>query len=210
MGHIYCLFNTVNGKRYIGQTSRSVSRRLHEHIRYTDFIINKAIKKYGVENFSYQTWEVPNEQLNMTEMSIIKQFNTKIPNGYNMTDGGLGGGGWQHSEEAKNKMSDRCKGNKNHFYGKKHTEENKIKMSKSSCHRKLSEDNKIKMRIGKIIAGEIKPIILIHPDGAEEKFGCMKDACIKYNLERHSLRKVCIGEFKQYKGFKARYIEENK
>jgi group I intron endonuclease len=91
MGHIYSLTNTTNGKRYIGQTSRSFLKRVNEHIKWSDNLINKAIKKYGVKNFSYQTWEVSDEQLDSAEISIIKQLNTMAPNGYNLTEGGEGG-----------------------------------------------------------------------------------------------------------------------
>lgn len=46
---------------------------------------------------------MPVEELDDRECESIEWFGSKVPNGYNMTSGGTGGGG-PHSEEAKQKM----------------------------------------------------------------------------------------------------------
>jgi hypothetical protein len=48
-------------------------------------------------------------------------------------------------------------------------------------------------------------IILTHPCGMEEFFPCIKDACVKYNLQNSNLQRVVHGERVQHKGFKARF-----
>ncbi|MDA2921718.1 NUMOD3 domain-containing DNA-binding protein [Patescibacteria group bacterium AH-259-L07] len=53
--------------------------------------------------------------------------------------------GSKHSEEIKRKISNSLKGNKNPFWGKHHTEESKIKMSKAHTGKKLSEEHRINM-----------------------------------------------------------------
>lgn len=52
----------------------------------------RAIQKYGwEEGFSHEYWEVPTEEaMKQCEKDMIAFFNTKSPNGYNLTTGGDG------------------------------------------------------------------------------------------------------------------------
>ena len=53
-GFIYIIKNTINKKVYIGQTKVSVDIKWKEHLRhayYGDQLINRAMRKYGVNNF---------------------------------------------------------------------------------------------------------------------------------------------------------------
>lgn len=85
---IYCITNIINGKKYIGQ-SNNVKRRFNEHIKgNADTIIHNAIKKYGEENFKIETLETNITNYNEREQYWIKELNTLVPNGYNMTEGG--------------------------------------------------------------------------------------------------------------------------
>ena len=77
MGYIYCITNLINGKKYIGQTVRSIQDRFkdHSHQAYRpendSRPICRAIRKYGIENFSIeQIEEVENDLLNEREKSI--------------------------------------------------------------------------------------------------------------------------------------------
>lgn len=88
-GVIYKITNKRNGKPYIGQTTRSVEQRFKEHAK-SNYLIGKAIRKYGKENFTIEIieeCETP-EQLNEREKFWIAFFNCMSPNGYNLTDGG--------------------------------------------------------------------------------------------------------------------------
>ena len=49
---IYKITNLINGKVYIGQTTRTLEERMNEHYRKSDIVVDKAIQKYGRENFS--------------------------------------------------------------------------------------------------------------------------------------------------------------
>lgn len=100
-GFIYCIVNEINGKQYIGQTNRTVGFRFQQHqyrstkAKYTQPIYN-AIKKYGIESFSVKelckleskTKAQLTELLNSQEIFFIDKYNSKVPNGYNILDGG--------------------------------------------------------------------------------------------------------------------------
>ena len=47
---IYKITNKKNGKMYIGQ-SNNIKRRFYEHCRNNEILIDKAIQKYGKEEF---------------------------------------------------------------------------------------------------------------------------------------------------------------
>lgn len=112
--YIYLITNTINGKQYIGQTTKNVEVRLSEHLRKSaknkGYAIHRAIAKYGWDNFKVDilTNCLTQEHLNAEELRLITKFNTQVPNGYNLTAGGDGGG--KHSEQTKKLMSEMRKG----------------------------------------------------------------------------------------------------
>jgi group I intron endonuclease len=113
---IYKATCKINGKSYIGQTIRSLRRRISEHLlavkNGSNYPLHNAIRKYGIENFS---WEIIcecllKEDLDNQEKHYIVLFNTRKQNGYNLTDGGEGPNGWVPTEETRRKMSIAKKG----------------------------------------------------------------------------------------------------
>lgn len=90
-GVIYLISNLVNGKKYVGQTTRTVEERFKEHAA-ADSAIGKAIQKYGVENFRYGVIVTcySKEELDAQEIHYIAALKSKVPTGYNLTDGGDG------------------------------------------------------------------------------------------------------------------------
>lgn len=84
---IYKIENLINGKIYIGQSTH-IETRWQEHCRASaQSLIAKAIRKYGKENFSFQIVEETSNitELDALEVKYIRQYNSLIPNGYNIT-----------------------------------------------------------------------------------------------------------------------------
>lgn len=93
-GRIYIIRNKVNDKVYVGQTTVSIKLRFQNHLsaakRGLDYIIGKAIRKYGKHNFYVELLEeCLVEELNEREKYWIEFFNsTDDKFGYNMSIGG--------------------------------------------------------------------------------------------------------------------------
>lgn len=92
-GFIYIIRNTINNKVYIGQTRTSVSQRWAEHLRharYGEQVINRAMKKYGVDKFYIETLEICDiKYLDEREIYYIDLYNsTDKSRGYNVSIGG--------------------------------------------------------------------------------------------------------------------------
>lgn len=93
-GRIYIIRNTVNSKVYVGQTTVSIKLRFQNHLSAArcgeDYVIGKAIRKYGEDKFYVKLLEECLEsELNEREIYWIKFFNsTNNKYGYNMSIGG--------------------------------------------------------------------------------------------------------------------------
>jgi len=90
---VYKITNLLNGKIYVGQTVRTLEKRLDQHKRRTETLVGKAIQKYGWENFSAEIIEECKTQteLNEREMFWIAKLDCISPKGYNLNEGGSGG-----------------------------------------------------------------------------------------------------------------------
>lgn len=92
-GFIYIIKNTVNSKVYIGQTKTSIEQRWKEHLRHAQYgeqVINRAMKKYGVDKFYIETLEICNLKiLDYREIYYIDLYDsTNKSKGYNVSIGG--------------------------------------------------------------------------------------------------------------------------
>lgn len=88
---IYKITNLVNGKIYIGQSIHP-NRRWIEHKQAAmngidDYPIHLAIRKYGKDNFIFEILEWTSDYDN-EEIKLIALYNSLIPNGYNIREGG--------------------------------------------------------------------------------------------------------------------------
>lgn len=203
---IYKITNKINNKIYIGQTVRALEERLSEHKRKRNPLISKALKKYGIENFSVEViYEASTiEELNEKEFEFIRKYNSINPNGYNQCEGGGNTVGYIHTDEAKKKMSkaksEMYLGENNPFYGKTHTDEAKKKMSEKRKGRKLTEEWK------KNISNSCTKKKVINIDTGEV-FNSVKEASEYYNLKDTHISRVCKGKRNKTGGFRWKYFE---
>lgn len=115
--------NVKTGKCYIGQTKNLDERwRRHKNGAKDCPVICNAIQKYGLDNFKFILILICfDSDLGEYEKHYIKYYNTLVPNGYNVSPGGEGGG---------------------NFIGKHHTEESKKLISEAATKRRQSENTK--------------------------------------------------------------------
>lgn len=150
---IWCIYihtNKINGKKYIGITSRKPEIRWgYNGYGYKDqpYFYN-AIQKYGWNNFQHEI--ILNgenfEYACKIEKCLIRHYKSNDRKyGYNLT---LGGDGKRLTEEQKRTLSEARKGENNPFHGRLHTKETKermrkVKQGEKSINAKLSEENVI-------------------------------------------------------------------
>lgn len=142
MGVIYVRPNLINGKKYVGQATNLKTRQnkwKSTSGHYAGKAIDAARKKYGIDNFGFEILkECDDKELDFWEKYYIKELNTKVPYGYNMTDGGEGMNGCPVSQETRKKLSECHK-------GKHRSEETKRKISEGHKGKKLSEETRKKL-----------------------------------------------------------------
>ena len=124
---VYCHTNIVNGKKYIGITSKNPPELRwgngEKYIGCNRFF--NAINKYGWDSFEHEILfeGLCEEDAKQKEIALIKEYRTTDDRfGYNITAGGSGSLGRPTSEETKKKIGDANR-------GRKCTEEQKKKMS---------------------------------------------------------------------------------
>jgi group I intron endonuclease len=108
--YIYKTTNLLNGKFYIGK--RVYRKRDENWYLGSGIYLNRAIKKYGKENFKKEIIEWCNNKSHLSEREIywISYFNaTNLKIGYNLS---LGGDGGNVGAEAYIKIGNKLRGKK--------------------------------------------------------------------------------------------------
>ena len=139
---IYKTTNKVNGKIYVGQHCTSAN----DGYFGSGILIQKAIKKYGKENFIRETLEHCTSA-NVDEREIFWIDNLSAinqENGYNIHLGGTGASSGENNHMYGNHM---FTGQNHPMYGKHHSEETKLKIKESTLGRTVSNETRNKMII---------------------------------------------------------------
>jgi len=140
---VYITTNTKNGKQYVGDHS---SNKLNDNYLGSGVYFQNALNEYGKENFKREILEyfdTKEEAFNAQE-KCIQQYNTSVPNGYNISPkGGVGTFGC-FSQETIKKMSESHKGKPSPNKGKNLSETHKKNISLNH-NKHLSDETKKKI-----------------------------------------------------------------
>lgn len=100
-GRVYLITNSVNGKRYVGQTTQALEARFRQHraLQAKCRALEAAIRKYGHDCFTIMELATARnqEELNELEARFVVELSTLSPRGYNLRQGG-GAKGAMHPE----------------------------------------------------------------------------------------------------------------
>lgn len=143
-----------NKKIYIGITYQQPEKRWNYGHGYDNTVVGNAIKKYGWKNVKHEILfeNLTKEEAEQKEIELIALYKSNQGEyGYNIANGGNHYG--KFSEEAKQKISEANKGEKNGMYGKPAW--NKGKPNSLETRKKISAANK-----GKTLSQEHKNKII--------------------------------------------------
>lgn len=138
---LYIITNTINNKSYVGYTAH-FEKRIKCHKNCSDNncpVFYKAIRKYGWDKFTIKILLESEDDILYLEPKYIKEYNTRVPFGYNVHSGGARG----DADAISKKLSGKT-GKQHHMYGKKHSPETIAKM-KSSSRPRWTEESRLKL-----------------------------------------------------------------
>jgi group I intron endonuclease len=151
-GLIYHIENILNGKIYVGQTTKSFEDKKKHYLKVskkggnTRRPIVRAFRKYGFDNFKFSILKICSDKKDLcdSEKFYISKLNSTHPNGYNVTPGGEFGDTISNNpnrEDIIKRIHINSKGRKQSEEtirkrilsrkGYRHSEETKIKLSKA-------------------------------------------------------------------------------
>jgi group I intron endonuclease len=232
MGYIYKIINKINNHCYIGQTIMNLEERWKQHKtkRSNCRYLKNAFQNYGIENFDFKLICICfDDDLNRFEIDYIKKYDSLVPNGYNLREGGDNGG--KHNNETKLKISKTLKGRTDIIRGKSqlgkyHTEEikNKIKNSLKCIKpnpeaiekmkitiRQYSKDKRdeINNRISNAKKGKIKTSKTVEQYDLDGNliytFLSITDAANSIKVARSSISRCCECKYTNVKGYVWKY-----
>lgn len=153
------MYTFPNGKKYVGKTKRSLSKRQRSFFSgyKSSPLLWAAIQKYGTDNIRQDILfegEMSDEYASRLEQICILLFKTNVNKfgkdyGYNLTDGGEGLTGWTPNAERHEQLVAQMHQFHEQRRGTHHSEESTRKMSeakKGKTH-PVSEETKRKISI---------------------------------------------------------------
>ena len=162
---VYITTNLINGKQYVGDHSTQIIK--DNYLGSGRPLFENAKKKYGKQNFKCQILEFFSTKLEAfnAQEKYIKEYNTLVPNGYNLSPKGGNQCSGGITEEGRKRISESKKGKKASIESRKKmsdakkgitlSEEHKRKISESEKGRIFSDDHKRKLSESK--KGEKNP-----------------------------------------------------
>lgn len=212
---VYMHVNKINNKIYVGQTCLEPERRWRNggygYKNCTYFW--KAIQKYGWDNFEHIIFasNLTQEEANKIERLLIALYDTNnIDKGYNLTAGGDAAFPSDYTRERISMNHADVSGSNNPFYGKKHTDETKEKISKANKNRFAGDKNPMYgvHRFGENAPGYQKGKEVVQLDidyNYIQEYITMTDTANKNGLHVASIHRCCAGTQQTCGGYRWRY-----
>lgn len=206
---VYMHTNKVNGKVYIGITSKDPHKRWgangNQYRERHQQVFYRAIQKYGWDNFKHEIIDenLTKEEAETIEINLIAQYKSncrkyKNPEfGYNQTDGGEGSTGYVYTDEQRKRKSEWAKERCN-------TDEWKKRISELMTGHKLSKEHIEKLR--KFMSKAVVQLDLHGKYIAE--YDSSRKAYQVTGIDESSIRKCCKGKFTNAGGFLWAYLSE--
>jgi group I intron endonuclease len=151
--YIYLIENVVNGNVYVGKTLYP-QKRWSDHKTSAGLVddyrtatpLYRAMRKYGLENFTFSIIDEHEDEryaLDILEPKWITYYKDLGKRLYNLTDGGDGLSGYNHTNETKEKISRANSGRApSPEVRKRISEKLKGNVLSEDARRKISEKNK--------------------------------------------------------------------
>lgn len=198
---IYKITNTINRKVYIGKSIDIEERWRQERYKQPNLHFANAVKKYGIENFSFEVLEeCSEEQLDDKEKFYIKEYNSTDENlGYNITSGGTGGA--MPPDVIKRSLATKEKRNSFVRYWKGKEIPNEIKEKISNSLKK--EKNNNYKKFGKNAANHREVVCL----ETGEIFGSVKQIAEKLDVSAQRIRNAILSN-EIFRGFHWKYLNK--
>ena len=196
----YKATNTTNGKFYIGSTT-NFERRKTEHLKCEEnYPFQNALRK-NPDSFEWEVWHDDCEEPVLEQALLDMWYGKECC--YNLKPSAKHPPSWKgrsHTNVSREKTSAT-------LMGHPVSEESRAKMRAASQSRIPCEaflnTQKADKKGGK--SPVARAIVLIHPNGKEEPFDSIVEACRKYNLNGSHLSSCAKGKRKKHKGYIARY-----
>lgn len=202
-GIIYKVENLENGKVYIGQTLKTLSKRKSQHYtwsQYGKYYFHNALRANPKEVFEWTILanNIPESDLDDIERFYIKYYNSFLL-GYNQTSGGGGKKDRSSSPETRLKIS-------KSLMGKHPTQETRKKLSvaaKARCNEKfrIESSKRFKGHEYNALKWEI-----IFPDKSTQIIKNLRKFCRNHSLNYTAMWAISKKKQKQHKNFKCRKI----
>jgi group I intron endonuclease len=211
MAVLYRLTSPSN-KQYIGIAKNGLQNRFTVHVSEAKSgsmtALHKSIRKYGADAFIKEILVVSNyEYVKELEIKAIEAFNTKSPNGYNLTIGGDGTNGYIHTEDTRKKLSELTKlrmldpEQRRHLSklntGKKQSAETKEKIRITSLGRKhmlgKKQSDETKRKISQALMGNTHTKGMPFSDEHRAKLSTAGKVKVFTEQHRENLRKAQLG-----------------
>jgi group I intron endonuclease len=195
----YCVYkwtNNISTKAYIG-VSNDVQRRWKKHIadarRGSSAAFHRAIRKYIQSSWTREILVdgLSFEEACVVEQQLIRAHNTLAPNGYNLTEGGLGLKGHHFSEEHRNHL--------------KWSPERKalvLDRYAQGYHPSKGKQNAKGNVRSDLVMKFSKEWWIVTPTGSTLKINNLAAFCRAHGLNSGHMTRVAQGKLSQHKGYR--------